>query len=112
MNKEIDILIIGAGLSGIGMAVHLLKNSPDRSFEIVEKRKKFGGTWDLFKYPGIRSDSDMMTFGYNFKPWNKPKTLADGASILNYMEEVIEEYQLGRKFTINIKSCVQTIVEN
>jgi monooxygenase len=97
MNKEIDILIIGAGLSGIGMAVHLLKNSPDRSFEIVEKRKKFGGTWDLFKYPGIRSDSDMMTFGYNFKPWNKPKTLADGASILNYMEEVIEEYQLGEK---------------
>ena len=68
-NEIIDVLIVGAGISGIGAAVHLTKRSPGRSFAIVEARESLGGTWDLFKYPGIRSDSDMYTLGYNFKPW-------------------------------------------
>ncbi|EIM40370.1 flavin-binding family monooxygenase [Acinetobacter sp. HA] len=71
MEKQVDILIVGAGISGIGLAVHLSKNCPKRSFEIIERRESVGGTWDLFKYPGIRSDSDMSTFGFNFKPWKK-----------------------------------------
>lgn len=72
MDKQVDILIIGAGISGIGLAAHLTQHCPQRSFEIIERRQSFGGTWDLFQYPGIRSDSDMSTFGYNFKPWKKP----------------------------------------
>lgn len=94
MEKHIDVLIVGAGISGIGLAVHLSKNCPQRQFEIIERRESFGGTWDLFKYPGIRSDSDMSTFGFNFKPWQKASVLADGPSIKNYLSEVIDEYQL------------------
>ncbi|MGC3820606.1 flavin-containing monooxygenase [Acinetobacter sp. G11] len=97
MEKHIDVLIVGAGISGIGLAVHLSKNCPQRSFDIIERRESFGGTWDLFKYPGIRSDSDMSTFGFNFKPWQKDSVLADGPSIKNYLSEVIEEYQLKNK---------------
>ena len=66
MEKQVDILIVGAGISGIGIAAHLTKNNPNRKFDIIERRASFGGTWDLFKYPGIRSDSDMSTFGFNF----------------------------------------------
>jgi len=84
MEKQIDILIIGAGISGIGLAAHLSKNNPNRSYEIIERRESIGGTWDLFKYPGIRSDSDMSTFGYNFKPWQQSSVLADGAAIKLY----------------------------
>ena len=76
-----DVLIIGAGLSGIGAACHLQRNCPDKSVAILERRNAIGGTWDLFRYPGIRSDSDMYTFGYKFKPWLSPKVLADGAGI-------------------------------
>lgn len=94
MEKQVDILIVGAGISGIGLAAHLSKNCPKRSFAIIERRESVGGTWDLFKYPGIRSDSDMSTFGFNFKPWKKASVLADGASIKNYLAEVVEEYQL------------------
>jgi monooxygenase len=97
MEKHIDVLIVGAGISGIGLAVHLSKNCPQRQFEIIERRESFGGTWDLFKYPGIRSDSDMSTFGFNFKPWQKASVLADGPSIKNYLSEVIDEYQLKNK---------------
>lgn len=97
MEKHIDVLIVGAGISGIGLAVHLSKNCPQRQFEIIERRESFGGTWDLFKYPGIRSDSDMSTFGFNFKPWQKDSVLADGPSIKNYLSEVIDEYQLKNK---------------
>jgi len=97
MEKQVDILIVGAGISGIGLAAHLSKNCPKRSFEIIERRESVGGTWDLFKYPGIRSDSDMSTFGYNFKPWTQDSILADGASIKNYLSEVIAEYQLKSK---------------
>lgn len=97
MEKNVDILIVGAGISGIGIAAHLAKTCPQRSYEIIERRDSFGGTWDLFKYPGIRSDSDMSTFGFNFKPWKKASVLADGASIKGYLAEVVDEFQLQKK---------------
>ncbi len=101
MQKEIDILIIGAGISGIGLASHLSKECPKRSFKIVEQRQNIGGTWDLFKYPGIRSDSDMSTFGFNFKPWTKASVLADGTSIKSYLSEVVTEQQLEKHIYFN-----------
>lgn len=97
MEKQVDILIVGAGISGIGLAAHLSKHCPQRSFEIIERRESIGGTWDLFKYPGIRSDSDMSTFGFNFKPWQKTSVLADGPSIKGYLNEVVTEFQLEPK---------------
>ena len=97
MEKQVDILIIGAGISGIGLAARLSKHSPQRSFEIIERRESFGGTWDLFKYPGIRSDSDMSTFGFNFKPWKKESVLASGSAIKNYLAEVVQEFNLSSK---------------
>ena len=97
MEKHVDILIVGAGISGIGIAAHLSKNNPNRQFELIERRKSYGGTWDFFKYPGIRSDSDMSTFGYNFKPWQKANVLADGASIKGYLGEVVDEYKIKDK---------------
>ncbi|TCM70824.1 cyclohexanone monooxygenase [Acinetobacter calcoaceticus] len=97
MEKQVDILIVGAGISGIGMAAHLSKNCPQRQFDIIERRESFGGTWDLFKYPGIRSDSDMSTFGFDFKPWQNSSVLADGAAIKGYLGEVVDEYHLKNK---------------
>lgn len=92
--QHFDVLIIGAGLSGIGMACHMKKDCPNKSYAIIERRDSLGGTWDLFKYPGIRSDSDMYTFGYNFRPWKGSKVLADGPSIKNYIKETAEEYDV------------------
>ena len=89
--EHVDVLIVGAGLSGIGAAYHLKKHSPDRSFVIFEGRDDIGGTWDLFRYPGIRSDSDMFTLGYAFKPWSEGKAIADGPSILKYINETAAE---------------------
>ena len=86
-----DVLIVGAGLSGIGAAYHLQRDCPDRSYAIVDQRSALGGTWDLFRYPGIRSDSDMHTLGYSFKPWTDPKSIADGPSILAYVQETAVE---------------------
>lgn len=91
MTEYFDVLIIGAGLSGIGAAYHLQKNCPNKSYAILEGREAMGGTWDLFRYPGIRSDSDMYTLGYNFKPWEEAKDIADGPSILNYVRETAVE---------------------
>ncbi|SLH37052.1 monooxygenase [Mycobacteroides abscessus subsp. abscessus] len=87
MTRHVDVLIIGAGLSGIGMACHLTRERPEHSFAILERRDSIGGTWDLFRYPGIRSDSDMYTFGYGFRPWNGTKVLADGPNIRQYIED-------------------------
>jgi monooxygenase len=92
--ESIDVLIIGAGLSGIGGACHLRRSSPDRSFMILESREASGGTWDLFRYPGIRSDSDMYTFGYGFKPWSDKSSIADGHKILSYIRETAAEYDV------------------
>lgn len=89
--NEFDVLIVGAGLSGIGAAYQLKKNCPRRSFAILEARERIGGTWDLFRYPGVRSDSDMYTLGYSFKPWTGDKSIADGESIRNYIVETAEE---------------------
>ncbi len=94
--EHFDVLVVGAGLSGIGAAVHLRKLCPDRSFVILEGRGRLGGTWDLFRYPGIRSDSDMYTLGYAFKPWEQPKAIADGPSILKYVQETAREHDLDR----------------
>lgn len=94
--ETVDVLIIGAGLSGIGAAVHLKKDCPNKTFMILEGRDAIGGTWDLFRYPGIRSDSDMFTLGYNFKPWTEPKVIADGHLIRNYINETADEYDVRR----------------
>jgi cation diffusion facilitator CzcD-associated flavoprotein CzcO len=89
---EFDVLIIGAGLSGIGAACHLVREDTGKTFAILERRAAVGGTWDLFTYPGIRSDSDMLTFGFNFRPWNGTKVLADGPSIKQYVADTAEEH--------------------
>jgi monooxygenase len=87
----VDVLIIGAGLSGIGAAHHLQSKSPGKSYALLEARAEIGGTWDLFRYPGIRSDSDMFTLGYNFRPWTAAKSIADGPSILDYVRRTAAE---------------------
>ena len=85
------MIIVGAGLSGIGAACHLHRECPGRSFAILEARDASGGTWDLFRYPGVRSDSDMHTLGYDFKPWTDAKAIADGPAILRYVQETARE---------------------
>ncbi len=101
--ESADVIIIGAGLSGIGAAVYLTERCPKRSFLILEARDVIGGTWDLFRYPGIRSDSDMHTLGYSFKPWLEAKAIADGPSILNYVRETASEYLLENKIRFGHK---------
>ncbi|MEO0784659.1 MAG: NAD(P)/FAD-dependent oxidoreductase, partial [Pseudomonadota bacterium] len=96
-----DVMIIGAGLSGIGAAVHLRRECPDKSFALLETRDAIGGTWDLFRYPGIRSDSDMHTLGYNFKPWTAAKAIADGPSIRDYVNETADEHDIRRHIHFN-----------
>jgi cation diffusion facilitator CzcD-associated flavoprotein CzcO len=101
--ESVEVLIVGAGLSGIGAACHLIRECPQKTFAIVEGRAAIGGTWDLFRYPGIRSDSDMYTFGYQFKPWKNAKTIADGPSILSYIRETAAEYGVDQKIRFNQK---------
>src|SRR5688500_12068418 len=98
-----DVLIVGAGLSGIGAAYHLQTGCPERSYTILEARECIGGTWDLFRYPGVRSDSDMYTLGYRFKPWTHPKAIADGPSILGYIRETASENGIDRKIRFGHK---------
>jgi monooxygenase len=98
-----DIIIIGAGLSGIGAACHLQRKNPTKNYRILESREEIGGTWSLFKYPGIRSDSDMYTFGYSFKTWDDDKSFADAPSILKYLNEATVEYNVKDKITFNQK---------
>jgi monooxygenase len=98
-----DVIIVGAGLSGIGAACHLQRKNPDKSYVILEMREELGGTWSLFKYPGIRSDSDMYTFGYSFKTWDAEKSFADAPSILKYLNEAAEEYNVKDNIVYNQK---------
>ena len=88
---DFDVLIVGAGISGIGMAAHMEMHCPTRSYAIVEMRENLGGTWDLFKYPGIRSDSDMHTLGFVFEPWKHEKSIADAPSIMDYLNTIVDE---------------------
>jgi cation diffusion facilitator CzcD-associated flavoprotein CzcO len=99
--EHFDVLIVGAGLSGIGAGYHLQHKCPGKTFAILEGRETSGGTWDLFRYPGIRSDSDMFTLGYSFKPWTDPKAIADGPQILNYVRETASENGIDRKIRYN-----------
>ncbi len=96
MTDHVDVLIIGAGLSGIGAAAHLAKDLPGTSYAVLERRAASGGTWDLFRYPGVRSDSDMHTLGYRFRPWVGDTALADGASILSYLRDTAREFGVDR----------------
>ena len=95
--EHFDVLIIGAGLSGIGAGARLRMDCPGKTFAIIEGREAMGGTWDLFRYPGIRSDSDMYTLGYRFRPWSDPKAIADGPAILKYIQETSKDFNLDEK---------------
>src|SRR6478735_12477912 len=97
MSEHVDVLIVGAGLSGIGFASRLKRELPGKSFAVLEGRGASGGTWDLFRYPGIRSDSDMYTLGYSFRPWKDAKAIADGPSILSYIREVASDHGIDRR---------------
>ncbi|MDA8840929.1 NAD(P)/FAD-dependent oxidoreductase [Gammaproteobacteria bacterium] len=98
-----DVIVVGAGISGIAAAYNLQKSCPNKSFAILEGRSALGGTWDLFKYPGIRSDSDMHTLGFRFKPWIHKKSIADASSILEYLNETVDEYGIRDKIVFNQK---------
>jgi len=103
MTEHVDVLIVGAGLSGIGAATHLKRRCPEKSFIVLESRDTVGGTWDLFRYPGIRSDSDMYTLGYSFRPWTDPKAIADGGSIQDYIDATVADEDLQRHIRLNTR---------
>lgn len=121
-DTPLDMLIVGAGLSGIGMACYLERLRPGTRYQILEAREDLGGTWDLFRYPGIRSDSDLYTFGFAFKPWTGDNAIADAASIMRYLRETTVEYQLTRHIQYQqrvhsanwsgAQGCWEVVVEN
>lgn len=96
VTEEVDVIVVGAGISGIDAGYHLQTQCPDRSYVILEGRSDLGGTWDLFRYPGVRSDSDMHTLGYSFKPWTAAESIADGPSILAYLRETAAQFGIDR----------------
>lgn len=96
MREHFDVIVVGAGLSGIGAGYHLQAHCPERTYLILEGRPQLGGTWDLFRYPGIRSDSDMFTLGFSFRPWTEAKAIADGEAILRYLQETARAYGIDR----------------
>jgi monooxygenase len=102
-SQHFDVLIIGAGLSGIGTACQVTAEFPNKSIAVLERRERLGGTWDLFRYPGIRSDSDMLSFGYKFRPWRELKVLADGPSIRQYIADTAAEYGIDEKIHYGLK---------
>ena len=95
--EHLDVLVVGAGLSGIGAGYHLQTTRPEKTYAIFEARDAIGGTWDLFRYPGIRSDSDMYTLGYSFRPWEEAKSIADGSSILEYVRQTARDHGIDQK---------------
>ena len=101
MNNHFDVIVIGAGISGIGAGYHLQTKCPEKSYAILEGRDTIGGTWDLFKYPGIRSDSDMYTLGFSFFPWKEKEAIADGPSILKYLDETSKKFNIDKKIKFN-----------
>ncbi len=101
MAEHFDVLVVGGGISGIGAGYHLQTKCPDKSYAILEGRHDIGGTWDLFRYPGIRSDSDMHTLGFSFRPWTDPKAIADGPAILKYLRETAEEFGIDKHIRFN-----------
>jgi monooxygenase len=94
--EHFDVIIVGAGLSGVGGACHLVRDCPGKTYAVLEAREAMGGTWDLFRYPGVRSDSDMYTLGYSFRPWTEAKAIADGPAILQYINDTAREYGVDR----------------
>lgn len=105
--EHVDVLVVGASISGISAGWHLQTRCPDRSYLILEARDAIGGTWDLFRYPGVRSDSDMHTLGFSFQPWTGEAAIADGASIRRYIEQTAREHGIDRhiRFGIRVKSA-------
>jgi monooxygenase len=101
--EHLDVLIVGAGISGVGAAYHLNERCPGKSYAILEARQDLGGTWDLFRYPGIRSDSDMHTLGYRFKPWTDAQSIADGDKILDYVRETARENRIEEKIRFGLR---------
>ena len=95
-SEHVDVLVVGAGISGIGAGYHLNTMCPSRTYAILEGRADIGGTWDLFRYPGVRSDSDMHTLGFRFKPWTEAKAIADGPDILRYLHSTMNEFDIAR----------------
>ena len=102
-SSNFDVVIVGAGISGIDAAYRLQTQTPDQTFTIIEARDAIGGTWDLFKFPGIRSDSDLYTFGFPFKPWVKPNAIAEASAILEYLDETVREFGIDRKIQFHHK---------
>ena len=103
MTADVDVLIVGAGLSGIGAACHLEERLPGTSYLVLEAREAIGGTWDLFRYPGVRSDSDMFTLGYRFRPWTGDKAIADGPAILDYVRETAREHGVEERIRFGVR---------
>ena len=108
MTEVVDLLIVGAGISGIAAAYYLQTRCPEKRFAIVEGRERLGGTWDLFRYPGVRSDSDMYTLGYRFRPWPGDKAIADGPAILQYLKDTAREFGIDKliRFNQRVKQVV------
>src|SRR5688500_20348777 len=104
--EHFDVLIVGAGLSGIGAGAHLRMRCPGKSFVILEAREAMGGTWDLFRYPGVRSDSDMYTLGFAFSPWENPKAIADGPLILSYIRDTAKKFDIEKNILFQHKAKI------
>ena len=101
-NSHYDAIIIGAGISGISAAYHLQKYNGGKTYKILERRQALGGTWDLFNYPGIRSDSDMYTFGFSFRPWNDKSSIAKKDKIIGYLKDTVQQYGIDKRIQYGV----------
>ncbi|MFN8026775.1 MAG: NAD(P)/FAD-dependent oxidoreductase [Acidimicrobiia bacterium] len=101
--QHFDVIVVGAGISGIGMAYHLRQSLPQKTFAVLEAREEIGGTWDLFRYPGIRSDSDLHTYGFGFEPWTDDDSIASGDKIMRYLHRTVDDHDLARHITFGVK---------